>query len=151
MSDTAQASGRIGRPPSEVFQAIVDPAKLSAHYTDKARGRMETGSVVHWEFDDYPGEFPVTVIKSEPNRFVSFEWDADAGEQGGHYKTTVEIELEPLDDGKRTLVTIKEIGFLSNEKSQQASYAAVEGWAALIWTLKVYLEHGIRIRTGFFS
>ena len=59
-----KVSGRIARPVEEVFEAVADPAKLSAYFTTGgAVGRLETGKTVQWEFADFPGAFPVEVVE----------------------------------------------------------------------------------------
>lgn len=51
---------RIARPVAEVFEAVVDPGQLSHYFTTGgARGRLETGATVTWDFADFPGAFPV--------------------------------------------------------------------------------------------
>ena len=53
-------SGRIARPVHDVFEAVVDPDQLSEYFTTGgAKGRLETGATVTWDFADFPGAFPV--------------------------------------------------------------------------------------------
>src|SRR5690606_37812277 len=71
-------SGRIARPVAEVFEAVVEPAQLSRYFTTGgARGRLETGATVHWDFHDFPGAFPVEVIEVEKDRRIVLRWDAE--------------------------------------------------------------------------
>src|SRR5690606_30832717 len=73
-------SGRIARPVAEVFEAVVDPAQLSRYFTTGgARGRLETGATVHWDFHDFPGAFPVEVVEVEKDRRIVLRWEAEAG------------------------------------------------------------------------
>jgi len=52
----------IAKPVHEVFEAVADPAKLSQYFTTGgAKGRLEEGATVTWDFHDFPGAFPVTV------------------------------------------------------------------------------------------
>ena len=56
-------SGRIARPVAQVFGAVVDPEQLLAYFTTGgARGWLEKGATVTWDFHDFPGAFPVHVI-----------------------------------------------------------------------------------------
>ena len=60
-------SGRISRPCAEVYEAVADPAQLSRYFTTGgARGRLEVGADITWDFHDFPGAFPVTVVEAEP-------------------------------------------------------------------------------------
>ena len=59
-----RVSGRIAMPVEEVFEAVADPAQLSQYFTTGgAKGRLETGATVMWDFHDFPGAFPVEVIE----------------------------------------------------------------------------------------
>ena len=60
-----RVAGRIARPVSEVFEAVVDPQQLSRYFTTGgAKGRMETGATVLWDFHDFPGAFRKTARSS---------------------------------------------------------------------------------------
>ena len=62
-------SGRVARPPAEVYEAVADPEQLSRYFTTGgARGRLEAGGEVTWDFHDFPGAFPVTVLEADPPR-----------------------------------------------------------------------------------
>jgi len=154
-----KVSGRIARPVEEVFEAVVDPEQLSRYFTTGgATGRLETGATVYWDFDDFPGAFPVEVVKVEPNRRIVFRWEADEGEptegdgvtSSAGYQTTVTMEFEPLADG-RTLVSIAEEGWRPTEGARKASYGNCEGWTGALCAMKVWLEHGINLREGFYK
>src|SRR5688572_4190173 len=59
-------NARIAKPVAEVFEAVVDPAQLSRYFTTGgAKGRLEAGTTVTWDFHDYPGAFPVEVVEVE--------------------------------------------------------------------------------------
>ena len=61
----------ISRPVHEVFEAVADPDKLSHYFTTGgARGRLETGATVTWDFHDFPGAFPVHVIEVVPDERI---------------------------------------------------------------------------------
>ena len=56
MDPRFQVSGRINKPVQEVFEAVADPKQLSGYFTTGgAKGRLETGVTVQWEFADFPG------------------------------------------------------------------------------------------------
>jgi uncharacterized protein YndB with AHSA1/START domain len=104
---------------------------------------------VVWDFADFPGAFPVHVSKVEQDRRIVLQWQAADGADKP-YETIVTIEFEPLDDG-RTLVTIAEEGWRDTEAAQQASYGNCEGWTGMLCAMKVWLEHGINLRDGFYK
>lgn len=150
-------SGRIARPVEEVFEAVADPAKLSAYFTTGgAVGRMETGTTVQWEFADFPGAFPVEIVEVEPNRRIVLQWEANEGPPAdgdpvvrAAYMTTVVFTFEPLDDG-RTLVTIEEGGWRETPTGLKAAFGNCQGWSQMLAALKVWVEHGINLREGFY-
>src|SRR5690606_42053957 len=105
---TFTISGRVARPVDEVYEAVADPDQLSRYFTTGgARGRLEAGSEVTWEFADFPGAFPVKVLEADPPRKIVIEWDGDEviGDSG---TTKTTFEFESLDNDMRTLVTITE-------------------------------------------
>jgi uncharacterized protein YndB with AHSA1/START domain len=143
-------SGRIDRPVHDVFEAVADPDRLSQYFTTNgAKGRLETGATVVWDFADFPGAFPVHVIDVDPDRRIVLRWEA-TDDGGPSYETTVTIEFEELDDG-RTLVTIAEQGWRDTDAGRQASYGNCEGWTGMLCAMKVWLEHDINLRDGFYK
>ncbi len=146
-------SGRIAKPVREVFEAVADPGKLSGYFTTGgAKGRLETGAVVTWDFHDFPGAFPVNVIEVVPNEKIVLSWGAaPEGDESGNYDTTVTMTFEPLDGDTRTLVKITEEGWRQTETGLKSSYGNCEGWTGMLCAMKVYLEHGINLREGFYK
>lgn len=145
-----KVSGRIDRPVHDVFEAVADPDRLSLYFTTNgAKGRLEAGATVVWDFADFPGAFPVHVVDVEPDRRIVLRWAA-ADDGGPPTETTVTIEFEELDDG-RTLVTIAEEGWRETDAGRQASYGNCEGWTGMLCAMKVWLEHGINLRDGFYK
>ncbi|HEY8575043.1 MAG TPA: SRPBCC family protein [Devosia sp.] len=144
--------GRISRPVAEVFEAVVDPAQLSSYFTTGgAVGRLETGATVTWDFHDFPGAFPVRVVEVIPNQKIVLRWDASPDDDlAGNYETTVTMTFEALEDD-RTLVRIHEAGWRDNEAGQKASYGNCEGWTGMLCAMRVWLEHGINLRDGFYK
>jgi uncharacterized protein YndB with AHSA1/START domain len=148
-------SGRIAKPVDEVFEAVVNPGQLSKFFTTGgAKGRLETGATVTWDFHDFPGAFPVKVVEVVPNKKIVLNWasqdDAPAGETFKPHDTTVTMAFEPLEDG-RTLVKISEEGWRETPKGLKASYGNCEGWTGMLVGMKVWLEHGINPRQGFYK
>ena len=147
--------GRIAKPVSEVFEAVVNPGHLSEYFTTGgAKGRLETGAVVTWDFHDFPGAFPVHVVEVEKDKRIVFQWDGAEGavdpDATGARRTTVTMTFGALEDG-RTLVRISEEGWLDTPDGRSASYGNCEGWTGMLCALKVWIENGVRLRQGFYK
>lgn len=143
-------SGRIAKPVHEVFEAVADPAKLSGYFTTGgAVGRLETGAVVTWDFADFPGAFPVRVERVVANKEIVLHWQA-APDGGPDYDTDVIMSFEALEDG-RTLVSITEKGWREGEPGLKAAFGNCQGWTGMLCALKVYIEHNINLREGFYK
>ena len=157
-----RVAARIARPVHEVFEAVADPAKLSRYFTTGgADRRLETGATVTWDFQDYPGAFPVDVVEVVPDEKIVLKWAASEGEppnlsdsdgnvREADYQTKVTMTFTPLDDNTRTLVEIREEGWRENQGALQASYGNCQGWAQMLDALKVWVEHGINLREGLY-
>ncbi|MGC5617472.1 SRPBCC domain-containing protein [Georgenia sp. Z1491] len=143
-------SGRVARPCAEVYEAIADPDQLSRYFTTGgARGRLDAGADVTWDFADFPGRFPVTVLESEAPHRIVIQWGADEGTTtSGATRTT--FALEPIDGGSRTLATITEESWLPTEAGARAAFDNCEGWTSMLNALKAWVEHGINLREGFY-
>ena len=153
MAPEFKVSGRISKPVHDVFEAVVDPGQLSGYFTTGgAKGRLETGATVTWDFHDFPGAFPVEVIEVVPDEKIVLHWGAADGtpDKGGSYDTTVTMTFAALEDG-RTLVTIGESGWRDTIAAQKAAFGTCEGWTGMLCALKVYIEHGINLRDGFYK
>jgi uncharacterized protein YndB with AHSA1/START domain len=155
-----KVDARIARPVAEVFEAVVNPSELSRYFTTGgAKGRLETGATVYWDFHDFPGAFPVEVVEVETNRRIVLRWAANEGAPSdgdaavttsAGYSTTVTMTFEPLDHG-RTLVSIAEEGWRNTANGLKASYGNCQGWSQMLCALKAYLEHGINLREGMYK
>lgn len=96
-----KVSGIIARPVHEVFEAVADPEKLSGYFTTGgARGRLEKGATVTWDFADFPGAFPVQVIDVVEDEKIVLEWAAADG------SSAVETGKHPGSVGYNTVVTM---------------------------------------------
>ena len=144
-------SGRISRPVAEVYDVVADPEQLSKYFTTGgARGRLEAGADVSWDFADFPGRFPVTVVEAEAPRRIVIEWDApDATTDSGH--TRVTFEFAAIDGGERTLVTITENAWRATDAGAKSAFGNCEGWTGMLIAMKAWVEHGINLREGFYK
>jgi uncharacterized protein YndB with AHSA1/START domain len=133
---------KILKPAAEVFDAIVNPTKLSGYFTEKATP-MEEGGVAKWKFPEFDETFPVWIKKIVPNQLIVLEWES----QEGPYHTKVEIRTEPI-DAQTTMLKISESGWRENQKGLESSYGNCGGWMHMSCCLKAYLEYGINLRKG---
>ncbi|KAF2418154.1 SRPBCC domain-containing protein [Microbacterium sp. B35-30] len=142
-------SGRVARPAAEVYEAVADPEQLSRYFTTGgARGRLEQSADVTWDFADFPGRFPVTVVESNPPRRLVIRWEARDGLEA---ETTTTFEFESIDDGERTLVTITESAWRADAAGAKSAFGNCEGWTGMLAALKAWVEHGINLREGFYA
>ena len=136
----AKVHDRISRPAAEVFDAIVDPARMSRYFISGASGRMRAGTTVEWEFADVGARVPVDVIAVEECKIV-YESSATGR------RTRVTLSLEPVDPST-TLVSIREAGWPMDLEGVQRALGQTAGWTYFLCCLKAYLMHGINLRLG---
>ena len=136
---------KIAKPVETVFNAIVNPDKLSSYFTKTSTGPLAEGATVTWRFAEFDMDVPVSVKQVLPNRLIVFEWPTIDGDRS----TRVEIALEALDTNS-TLVKISESGWRPDQKGLNDSYMNCQGWMQMSCCLKAFLEYGINLREGFF-
>ena len=103
-----KASLKIQKPIREVFEAIVNPAKMSNYFISKSTGRMEEGKTLTWQFPEFDIEFPVEIKKIEEGKYISYSWD---DWEDNSIQTLVEIKLEPKGNDE-TFVTVTKVSSL---------------------------------------
>ena len=135
---------QILKPAHEVFEAIVDPIKMSKYFISKSSGRMEEGKQIRWRFPEFDAEFPIRVGKVEKNKYIAYHWDV------GGRDLLVEMTLSPQ-DGDATVVTVTEKGMENDEAGIKWLIGNTGGWANFLACLKAYLEYGINLRKGAFD
>jgi len=146
-----RVAARVARPVEQVFEAVADPAQLSRYFTTGgAKGRLETGATVSWDFHDFPGAFPVHVDEVVPNERIVLRWAANEGADDTGYMTTVTISFGAIEDG-RTLVAIAEEGWRETPGGLKASYGNCQGWTQMVCALKAWMEYGVNLREGMFK
>jgi uncharacterized protein YndB with AHSA1/START domain len=139
-----KAALQISKPADEVFDAIIDPFKMSNYFISKGSGKMEEGKQIIWQFPEFDSDFPIRVGKIEKNKYISFYWDMDGIE------LFVEITLTSR-SGNSTLVTITEKSRKNDESGIKWLKGNTEGWANFLACLKAFLEYGINLRKGAFD
>lgn len=136
---------QIHKPIAEVFEAIIDPAKMSNYFISESTGKMAEGETLTWEFPEFDERFPIDVIKVESPELIVFEWEGTPGK-----KLRVDIKLESRTQND-TLVRITEGKMDSSMEGIEWLGRNTEGWANFLASMKAYLEHGINLRKGAFD
>jgi len=131
------------KPSGEIFEAIVDPEKMSKYFISGSTGRMESGKTLSWSWEDFDVEHDVKVGKIEKDKVVSFEWS------GSGANCVVVITLESKGENK-TLVKVTESDWPADYKGANQCMEQVEGWTKFLCCMKAFLEHGINLRVGAF-
>lgn len=139
-----KASLQILKPADEVFEAIVDPAKMSNYFISESTGRMEEGKELVWRFPEFDMNVPVRVGRIVKNKYISYYWE------NNNKELLVEITLNPYKDNM-TVVNITEKSMDNDEKGINWLKGNTEGWANFLACLKAYLEYGINLRKGAFE
>lgn len=139
-----KAALQIQKPVNEVFEAIVNPDKMSNYFISKGSGRMEDGKKIMWRFPEFDMEFPIRVGKTERNKYISYYWEVDGIE------LLVEMTLIPKADNS-TVVSVTEKSRNNDEAGIKWLKGNTEGWANFLTCLKAYLEYGINLRKGAFD
>ena len=88
-----RVSARIAKPVAEVFDAVVNPKKLSGYFTTigGASAPLVPGTTVTWW-----NEVPVEVDEVVPPKRIVLRWDASVPAEEAPYKTRIEMNFEPL-------------------------------------------------------
>lgn len=121
----------IRQPPSEVWDAFVDPDRIRRFWLASSTARLETGATVRWSFKVAGAEADVTVVDAQPNRLLRLRW-------GNGQPLNISFE----DRGSATLVAIHVSDFAGDQPAAEA-VETMSGFTLVLASLKMYLEHGI--------
>jgi uncharacterized protein YndB with AHSA1/START domain len=135
---------QISAPPGVVFEAIVDPSKMSNYFISQGNGRMEEGKTLYWRFPEFEMEFPIHVGKILKDSYISYLWTIDNEE------LLVEMTLIQSGDNS-TIISITEKSRSNDEAGLKWLKQNTEGWANFLACLKAWLEYGINLRKGAFD
>lgn len=123
---------KILKPASDVFEAIVDPQKMSGYWFSSGTARVEQGKNITWKYEEYGAEGVIHVKEIEENKKIVFDWG----------ETTVTMAL--LDDDGSTIIQVTESGLKSEDPDFVAKMLGQkEGWVYMLTCLKGYMENGI--------
>ena len=140
MDTRVRFEGRIPRPESVVFNAIVNEKHLTKYFATRATGNLEAGRSVIWYFDDVGAQVSVLVLEMEKNKRILFQWAASGS------KADVEIILE--EKGGETQVRISESNWPLDKKGVNQALGQMSGWTDFFDCLKAYLLFDVDLRRG---
>lgn len=129
-------------PIENVFNAIINPDKLTNYFASKASGKLVEGEKIVWNFEDVGAKCEVNVLKVVENKKINFEWNAI-----GIKPSEVIISLESENDNQ-TNIEITETPFELSKKGVQKAMGQTQGWTDFICSLKAFLYTGINLRNG---
>ena len=129
--------------PERVYDPFTIAQEMDGWFASGASIDARRGGEIHfrwmdWGPDRFTGEDGGLVQEARrPERFV-FQWHPDSPE----YATTVEIDLEPVDQG--TVMRLRESGYQNTPSGRRAFADCAAGWGEALTLLKFYVEHGLR-------
>jgi uncharacterized protein YndB with AHSA1/START domain len=127
----ARAEMLIHRPVAEVFDAFVDPRKITKFWLASTTGPLASGARVRWEFM-VPGAFDDVVVTAfEAQKRIAFDWPDSL---------SVDMSFDPWDDDA-THLTVTTSGFEGEDIVKQV-VNTTEGFAIVLCDLKTLLETG---------
>lgn len=135
---------QIQKPVNEVFEAIINPEKMSHYFISKSSGKMEEGKSLLWNFPEFDFDCPIRVGKIEKDNYISYYWKMD------EIELLVEMTLTSREDNS-TLVSITEKSRANDEQGLKWLSGNSFGWSNFLACLKAYLEYGINLRKGAFD
>lgn len=138
-----KTSIQIQKPVQEVFEAIVDPAKMSNYFIAYGSGRMETDTQLTWRFPELDTDVPVRMSKVIKDQYISYYWD--------NSKREMLVEMTLSQRGNDTVVSITEKSSENDEAGIKWLAGNTEGWANFLACLKAWIEYGIHLRKGAFD
>ena len=67
------------KPSSDVYDAIVDPARMSNYFIASGSGRMDQGRNLTWKFPEFEETAAIEVDRVEDGTYISFYWEGAPG------------------------------------------------------------------------
>ena len=132
---------RMQRPAHAVFEAIVNPALMSAYFISSGSHRLDAGQALTWTWEDVGRTLEVSPFVCVPNERLGLEWSASG------VATRVVFGIEELPDDT-TLVHVLEAGWPMDPEGSARCLQQTKGWVHMLCCMKAYLEHGIDLREG---
>jgi uncharacterized protein YndB with AHSA1/START domain len=118
--------------PEKVYDAFVEPAKLTKFWLSKADARLQLYTPVHWNFLVDGAEVDTTATVMAEGRHLAWDWSDG---------TKVSVDFEKLDGG--TVVTLINDNLPGEgDETVEAALNSTEGFAIVLADLKTWLEGG---------
>ena len=127
----ARATMLVRQPVGEVFDAFVNPEKITRFWLEAASAPLAEGATVTWRFMVPGASETVTVTAFEPPKLIAFDWS-----DGLHVK----LRFEDFSPGV-TQVTAEVLGFAADQGVADI-VDATEGFSIVLCDLKTLLETG---------
>lgn len=124
----AQASMLIRHPVAGVFDAFVNPEKITKFWLEGSTGPLKKGAQVQWRFMVPGATETVTVTAFEDQSRIAFDWSDG---------NSVNLIFEEHGTGA-THLTVEVTGL----KDERATVNATEGFSIVLCDLKTLLETG---------
>lgn len=121
MTFDVEVRERILRKIDEVFDAVVDPAKMINYFISGASGPIEEGAHVTWEFADVGPKVAIDVLTVNRSNRIAYKSSA----LGRLLRTTIEFEA---DGPSATAVTVTDASFALNEGGIKFALGRNAGW-----------------------
>lgn len=144
MQDLIQREIIVNASQEKVYNAIVDPNKITSWFPDKVEGSLEAGESAIFTFTEHDHQARVFVEESTPYNYFSYRWvpggNGSLEEQKDINTTLVEFILEEIDGG--TKVTLKESGFASlpAELAESSFKDNSGGWEYMMGRLENFIN-----------
>ena len=110
-----------------------------------AKGRLEAGNTLTWEFADFPGPFDVEAVEADSPRVLVFDWLHPLG--SGMNRVT--FRFEPV-ESSRCKVSVTESGWTADSAGLSLAFGNCMGWRHMLASMKAWLDHGVQLRQGMF-
>lgn len=123
-----------------VFDAVIDPVKMSNYFISGSSGPMKPGPVT-WEFGDFGAKVAINVLEVQLNKMIV--WESTA--LGQPTRSMIEFASDGED---ATVVSITEGSYSFTAAGVKLALGQNAGWTYTLCALKAYVQFGINLRTG---
>jgi uncharacterized protein YndB with AHSA1/START domain len=127
----ARASMLVRRPVAEVFDAFVDPDKITKFWSKSTTGPLANGAQVTWRFLVPGATETVTVTAFEDQTRIAFDWSDG-----------ISVNMNFKARGKGVTHLAVEVAGFENESAVDGIVNATEGFSIVLCDLKTLLESG---------
>lgn len=145
MSIQVKVQYNILRPAQEVFDAIVNPDRLSRYFISESSGPLVTGAQLQWKWADVGAACEVEAGEIVPQQKIAFVWKM------GDYRGAVKLQLTTAENGGTDLLITEDAGFEMDEAGIAGALRQTQGWTDFCCCLRAYLYTGVNLRNGKFD